>query len=95
MSCYWDLHCWTCNVGVGLHANHADAGITELAVAAPRFAAAAKILRDDRIFIDVREWSIWRINPEHRDRIPLTWFLKHEGHDLAPRNERGNRMEEE
>jgi hypothetical protein len=96
MSCHWDIHCFTCNEGAGLHANHDDEQISDLVnVMAP----AAKILKTlekkaiDCLCIDLEECRICS-DGLYAQKVPIAWFIEHEGHDVGPLNEYGQRIKE-
>lgn len=97
MSCHWDIHCFTCNEGVGLHVNHHNEEISNLV---KLISPATKVLKTlqkeaiDCLFIDPDACGIYCDNGPYTREIPIAWFIEHEGHDVAPLNEYGQRIEE-
>jgi hypothetical protein len=96
MSCHWDIHCFTCDEGVGLRVNHYDKEISDLV---KLMSSATKVLKTlekeaiDCLFIDPDACGISCGCP-YSQEIPIAWFIKHEEHDVGPLNEYGQRIEE-
>jgi len=89
MSTHWDVHCRTCDKGLGLHLNHEEGTMRWLIANRETLAAFAENVKPnsepgswrDLMLSMGAGWSAPSIDPK--------WFLEHRGHDLAPRDEYG------
>lgn len=86
MSTDWDIACKTCGpthrLGVE-DANHADDSMRAIIRLAPHLAALGKAA--DVGYINVVGADL----PRHNGNLNLTFFVTHEGHELAPIDEYG------
>lgn len=86
MSTYWDVHCRTCDEGLGLYLNHEEETMHWLI--SQRDALAAFGRDFDRAGASGR-WGYGEVRLGDDASVDCEWFAKHAGHDLVPRDEYG------
>lgn len=98
MSCCYDVYCLTCHERLGLQdCNHQDEEMATIARLAPALATLARAVnaflelayKEPKNTIGIRVEGGWSDLT-----IPLSWFLKHEGHTLTVRDEYGHLIDE-
>jgi len=84
MSCHWDLHCLTCNEGLGVHWNHGDDELRTIL-------AKREILADIGALSKKLGFGPLRSEgPNWNNEFDIGWFDTHRGHDIRLRSEYGD-----
>ena len=82
MSCHWGVYCIDCDKVAGIRVNHGEELCQQLVHDAAHIAALARAVEQVPC-LDVNVMSTWGSD------VDVEWFLEHEGHRLAARNEYG------